>query len=327
MKRSFLLNLPYYLAKPPGLLWSRGWYGVADETGDGSIFYRAQRTERRVRTLTNLVGKSGVIWLRLGSSAWHKGRASDTIIFAEQVISRLGGETVLVTTDGDLSVPSDLPNDVTEKILGDKNIVAWFTQNYDGSVSDPKLRPIPVGLDLHTGPNGTSISPAKKAKWYKKAQQNQLPLTTRVSRIWSDVHFKSNPGKHGDPRGEIQGPILSGELSSTVDAPSSRLSHREIWDRYNSYMFVLSLPGSAVEAHRTWEALALGAIVITVHTSLDQLLKPYRVVFLDQTEKNWWRCLGDTQWIEEASRLGGSGRLLDLSWKYWNDVVRSPLEG
>ena len=296
-----------------------------DETGDGSIFYRAQRTERRVRSLSNLVGKSGVIWLRMGSSAWHKGRPSDVMVFAKEAVAWLGGKTVLVTTDGDMSIPSELPRETVDRILEEPNIVAWYTQNYDGSCTHEKLRPLPVGLDLHTSPQGTSINPKRKAGWFRTALACALPIEERLKRIWSDVHFKSNPGRHGDPRGDLREGIFSGRLNELVDVPNSRLSHKEIWARYGQYMFVLSLPGAAVEAHRTWEALALGAIVITVHTSLDELLEPYRVVFLDQQVSEWWRVMADPKWLHDAMISGLRGRLLDLSWEYWNNLVRGPL--
>jgi len=325
MKRNFLFNLPYYIGRPPNLLWSRGWYGISDIAGDGSILYRAQRTERRTMDLKALIGKAGLIWLRLGSSAWHKGKPADVITFANQVSDNLGGNYVLVTTDGDMSVPGELPIKDVEKILADENLKAWFTQNYDGSIVHPKLKPIPVGLDLHTGSRGESIRPKKKTKWFIDALNRKKKAEERINKIWSDVHFKRNPGRHGDPRGDIQEPIGSGRLESTVDTPHSRLSHKEIWSRYGEYQFVLSLPGAAVEAHRTWEALALGAVVITVHTSLDDLLRPYRVIFLDQTKPMWWARLGDKRWLAEAATKAAAGRNLDLSWEYWEEIARSPL--
>jgi len=307
------------------MLWSRGWYGVSDVAGDGGIFYRAQRTERRQTNLRSLIGREGVIWLRLGSSAWHKGKPSDVITFAEQVVGRLGGDYVLVTTDGDMSVPGELPEEVVSSILEDKNLKAWFTQNYDGSLRHAKLKSIPCGLDLHTGQGGRSIRPSRKASWFNSAIRAKKSVPDRVDRIWSDVHFKSNPGRHGDPRGDIQTPIVSGQLSGTVDAPSRRLSHQEIWACYGSYRFVLSLPGAAVEAHRTWEALALGAIVITVHTSLDSLLSPYKVIFIDQSEKEWWRRLGDRGWLSAAATKVENHDSLDLRWEYWSKKVRAAL--
>ena len=324
-KRNFLFDLPFYIGKPPNMLWSRGWYGVTDVAGDGSIFYRAQRTQRRQTNLRSLIGREGVIWLRLGSSAWHKGKPSDVITFAEQVVGRLGGSYVLVTTDGDISVPGELPGEVVSSILGDKNLKAWFTQNYDGSLRHAKLRPIPCGLDLHTRQGGRSIRPSRKASWLNSAIREKKSFSDRVDRIWSDVHFKSNPGRHGNPRGAIQAPIFSGQLSDTVDAPSRRLSHQEVWACYGSYRFVLSLPGAGLEAHRTWEALALGAIVITVHTSLDPLLNPYKVIFIDQSERDWWEKLGDRTWLTTAGKVAAESKELDLSWDFWEKIVRQPL--
>ena len=325
MKTPYQFNLPYYLGKPPRYLWSRGWYGIVDECGDGTLSYRAQRTERRSRSLGNLIGKSGVIWLRIGSSPWHKKRPSDIITFADQVAGRLGGKTILVTTDGDMTMPTDLPSDTVNKILDDPNIVAWYTQNYAGTPRCEKLKPIPIGLDLHTGPNSLPINPRKKASWFTSAMENVLPVTQKTRRVWSDVHFKNNPGRHGDPRSALQEALLSKKLGKLVDIPKHRLSHKQIWEIYGRYLFVVSLPGAGLDVHRTWEALALGAIVITVHTSLDELLAPYKVVFVNADEPEWWRVLDDQEWLKQAAELGLKGRQLDLSWRFWGQLVRESI--
>mgnify|MGYP001161079139 CR=1 FL=1 len=91
------------------------------------------------------------------------------------------------------------------------------------------------------------------------------------------------------------------------------------------YLFVVSLPGAGLDVHRTWEALALGAIVITVHTSLDELLAPYKVVFVNADEPEWWRVLDDQEWLKQAAELGLKGRQLDLSWRFWGQLVRESI--
>jgi len=224
-----------------------------------------------------------------------------------------------------MSIPTGLPVESYEKILNDPDIKAWFSQNIDLSIAHPKLKPLPVGLDLHTGDNGKLIRPATKANTFSRALEDSLPQSSRKNRIWSDVHFKSYPNLHQDIRGQLKRAIDSGLLHETLDAPKQRLSQREVWKRYGSYRFVMSLPGHAIEAHRTWEALALGAIVITISTSLDRLLEPFRVVFLDKGNGPWWSDLNDSRYLSEIGKIASKKERLDLSWGYWKKIVREPL--
>ena len=61
---------------------------------------------------------------------------------------------VLITSDGDRSVPSSLQSSTATTILKSPHVVAWYAQNYDGTITHPKLFPLPIGFDLHTHWNG-----------------------------------------------------------------------------------------------------------------------------------------------------------------------------
>ena len=316
------------------LLWSRGWFRIADWAGNSNLIYPLYPTRYRTLSLKVLRNKQGIIWLRMGSNPEKPeiatGASGDINLFARDVVGSLGGPVVLVTTDGDLNVPSDLPAETVTKILCDPLIKAWFTQNLDAPGFHSKLKPIPIGLDLHT-PIGRWGNPRGKEKMFRRAIQKSKELCDRTFRIWSDVHLESDlgqmldefPKEHGKPgavlfksRLELRDAINSGHLKSIVDAPEHRLPLAEIWDHYGKYFFVFSLPGHGLDCHRTWEALALGATVITIHSPLDVLLKPYRVVFLDRCESNqeWWQPLLSKEWIEQAARKVQSRGIPDLSW-------------
>ena len=317
------------------LLWSRGWHRIADWAGNSNLVYPLYPTRYRTLSLKKLQGKQGIIWLRMGSSPEKPeiatGAIGDINLFARDVIGSLTGPVVLVTTDGDLAVPSGLPTETVTKILRDPLIIAWFTQNLDRPRLDKKLKPIPIGLDLHTSV-GNWRSPRTKSKLFRKAVQGSQKSGERCFRVWSDVHLESDlgrmldefPEEHGKPgaalfetRLELRDAIEAGLLNSIVDVPRHRLSIEEVWEKYGRYFFVLSLPGHGLDCHRTWEALALGATVITVHSPLDSLLEKYRVVFLNRskTVRNWWEPLLSKEWIEHAVRLTESREIPDLSWR------------
>ena len=319
-----------YQFKPPDLLWSRGWFAHCDHYGDGSFLYPAYPTRYMVRSLKQLRGKSGLIWLRLGSypvnKNWGADRLGDVATFARDVVSHLGGPTVLVTSDGDMSVPAHLPPGVAEEILEDQHVAAWFTQHYDGTINHPKLFPIPVGLGLHAGSIGRITGVHGQARRFQLARSASLSPSKRIMKIWSDVHFRIHPAHNGNPRGPLREAINRGDLKDFVDTPEKRLSQTEIWRRYGRYAFVISLPGHGWESYRTWEALALGAVVITIHSPLDNILKPYRVVFLEESNTRYWNQLRDPQWIKTAWERAMNKPIVNLSWEPWVTMVRSKLE-
>ena len=88
---------------------------------------------------------------------------------------------------------------------------------------------------------------------------------------------------------------------------------------------MISLPGHGWDCYRTWEALALGAIVVTIHSPLDALLEPYRVIFLDDTKRNCWEILNDSNWLERMWEQYSLKPVIDLRWSTWIEMVRSKL--
>ncbi len=332
----------YSFTRQPNYLWSRGFFKVSDWAGTSNFLYPAYPTRYRVKSLNRLKEKSGIIWLRLGSDPpkpeFDNDAPGDLVLFAHQIIGNLGGKTVLITTDGDRSIPSGLPKGVADKILSDANIVAWYTQNLENPIKHEKIHPVPIGIDFHTRLNGKLISPNKKANILKNAVHNSSNTEQRIFRIWSDVHLeadlgnmltefpdeKGKPGgKYFEARNELRSGIESGELSSSVDVPEQRIPIRQLWEIYGRYMFVISLPGHGLDCHRTWEALALGAIVISISTPIDELLKPYRVVLIDRQDADWWKVLSDPNWIRNAFECGSDGRAVDLSWNSWISSIKN----
>jgi hypothetical protein len=334
LRSSFFRRVRDYTGTPPNLLWSRGWFAYCDYCGDGSFLYRAYPTRYMVDSLHFLRNKQGVFWLRMGvypvRADWGKGHATrlgDIVTFSRDVVGTLSGPTVLITTDGDMSVPSDLPYGVAENILGDPNIVAWHTQNYDRSIRHPKLHPLPTGLGLHAGVTNRLFGIHHVANVFRREASAITPSSQRILRVWSDVHLKTHPNHFGDSRATIHEAINTGALSATVDFPACRLPQHQIWRCYRDYAFVLSLPGHGWDCYRTWEALALGAVVITIHSPLDRLLTPYRVVFLDSSRTNWWKPISDMTWLSKEFHRVKDKPIVDLSWQYWARHIRDTLTG
>ena len=318
-----------YTFRPPDLLWSRGWSFFADYSGDLSYLYPAYPTRYCVAELKKLRGKQGIIWLRSGNypirDDWGDNygiRLGDIATFARDVVGYLGGPTVLITTDGDMSIPGDLPEGVAQSILDDESIVAWYTQNYDKTLIHPKLLPVPDGVGLHLGGINRISGARGQGQRFQEATRTCLPAPQRIPRVWSDTHLRSHPGFHGDPRAVLSTALRDLSPFSFVDTPVQRIKQTEVWNKYATYQFVISLPGHGLDCTRTWEALALGACVLTVNTPLDELLSGYRVISLDIKRPEDWLVLNQSDWLHDQFQSCMEKPQVDLSWENWLSEIK-----
>ena len=70
--------------------------------------------------------------------------------FAERMPEAIEHPFVLVSGDSDRALsPAAIGGQTIDKILASDKLVAWYAQNLD-TAGDPRLRPLPVGLDYHS---------------------------------------------------------------------------------------------------------------------------------------------------------------------------------
>lgn len=243
----------------PELIWSRGLYGIADHVGDNSTSYVTNHTEKQSASLNGIKGKRGIIWLRLGST-----KNSDIVIFARDIIHTLSGPTILITTDGDNSVPDHLNKQDVDAILKCDNIVAWYTQNLSNLEYSPKFHAYPIGLDLHSV-GGKSVTDMIEMYTHIR-NSHHVSWVERPGFVWSDCHL--TPSKSGIRE---RWKRSMSKYHDMVDATTVKLSRDELWEKYCTYKYVVSLPGNGLDCHRTYEAAYYGAVVVTTHSSLDAL--------------------------------------------------------
>lgn len=243
------------------ILWSKG----LDELSE----YQFASTEKlsSKREIINTIKKSkNYIWIRLGTSS-----ESDIYMF-EKNMKHIVEEFILVTTDGDRSMPSDIDKDIVDSILSNNKLKGWYTQNYDGT--DKRLKPFPIGLDLHTNPNMLNM-----------LKNIRITIPEKIPKIFCDLHLsRENNLKFNNERGRVYD-IL--KHSENVEFLKERISQDNILGKYKEYDFVISTHGNGLDCHRTWEILYLGGIVITKTSSLDELFKDFAVVIV----KDWDECL------------------------------------
>jgi hypothetical protein len=200
---------------------------------------------------------------------WARGSvSSDLETFASDVLPLVNRPFKLVTTDGDCSMPSQLSHAATTSILESAYLQAWYTQNYDGTVVHEKLRPVPIGFDLHTDFGRHSVS---------------SPVTSPEGEMNHMRRFREKIRKQQreDPLFERSGAVLVGGWDDSTNilragiAPSLNTcetcyhidNHRfrdDLWELYANLKFGVSPPGGGLDSHRTYEMLYFGMIPIVL---------------------------------------------------------------
>lgn len=252
-------------------LWSKGYARHCDVRGSDS-YWRAptEMVQDAGFFRDHYAGAHGLVWVRLGTRS-RRGEAVDIDRFVESALPSIDRPFVLVTSDGDATVPSDLRPTTVDTLLKSPFLRAWRTQNHDGS-GGPKLRPLPIGLDLHTPRPLTS--PRALARDLAAIAASRTPLADLPLSVFDDTGLNVNSADRRDAQRALAD-------CPHVVRPWRRLSQRAIWRRYAGSPFVLSLVGNGLDCHRTWEALYLGAIVIAKRSPLDPLYDGLPVALID----------------------------------------------
>jgi hypothetical protein len=258
-----------------------------------------------------------VIWVRL---SWLKS-------FVRQVLPFVRSGFKLVTGDSDSCVPSALPGEAA-KILASARVQHWYTQNYDGSCVSQKISPIPIGIDFHMQAQGPAwgeeqASPLQQERDLCSIRDSLPPLGKRLPQVYLDFAWQGGFGlRHYRRFHRLTGTAfqesrrrLANKLkkNEVVYCQPAALPRREMWRKRGRYAFVLSPHGMGLDCHRTWEALALGHIVIVPSSSLDVLYEGLPVVILKSWQdlrpgnlKMWL-----TQWLDEPI---SSEKLTSSEW-------------
>lgn len=271
---------------PLPCLWSKGLSRQCDFRGPEG-YWQAPTESVQSESLfrEHYADAHGLVWVRLSTQS-RDGVAADLDRFVAAALPSIAKPFVLVTSDGDVSVPSELRPETVAALLSCSWLVAWYTQNHDGSCA-PRLAPLPIGLDLHTPRPFTS--PRRLLDDLARIRAMRRDARDLPPTILCDIGLSLASAQRIAAVQALHG-------CAHVEKVRRRVSQRAIWQRYANHPFVLSLEGNAVDCHRTWEALYLGSIVITMSSALDSLFADLPVVIihdwseiLDQDNLRRWQ--------------------------------------
>jgi hypothetical protein len=271
------------------------------------------------------IGEGNLVWVRL---SWLKS-------FVRQVLPLVKAHFVLVTGDSDSCVPSELGSEA-RAVLKCPKVVHWYTQNYDGSAPAERISPLPIGIDFHVLSErafwGEEVSsPPEQELALVSIGKNLPPLQARHKRVYVDFGWQRGFGlrrrffhplqgtRFQESRRQLVNKLRQNEWVYVQAAP---LPRSEMWRRRGEYAFVLSPHGWGLDCHRTWEALALGHIVLVPSSSLDGLYADLPVVpvkgWSEITPKNL------ENWLSMHRNGGANHEKLRSS--YWVNRMRSRAE-
>ncbi|MFI5072259.1 MAG: hypothetical protein ACHP8A_15340 [Terriglobales bacterium] len=268
--------------------------------------------------------KGEIIWVRV---SWLKS-------FVKQVLPLIDGNFVLVTGDSDSCIPGESQEEARE-ILKSPKVLHWFTQNYDGSLAPEKISSIPIGIDFHVLAEraawGESQStPADQEKRLKTIAAGLPAIEDRIPKVYVDFAWQKSFGlRHYRRFHPLKGTSFHETRRKTakqvkhnknVFCQTGPLPRSEMWRKRGEYAFVLSPHGMGLDCHRTWEALALGHIMLVPSSSLNALYENLPVVPLrswsEITDKNL------SLWLSIQRQHCGAD-YPKLSSQYWINEARS----
>lgn len=261
--------------EPTKYVWSRGLGLLCDHNG-GVAFVKGQRGGRPALrfdpALFDSVKDGDLVWMRLIALPQ----------FLAEAMPRIRARFALVTGDEDWAIPSGFAH--SQQLLADPRVLCWFSQNYDGTDSNPKLQPLPIGIDFHTISNTRKwghwpATPAAQEAELEALCAAARPNAERELRVHADFHFNKHKQQvWGDDRVAVQ-QALAG--NPAVQFQTRKVPRTELWREKTRYAFVVSPHGNGLDCHRTWESLVLGNIVIVKRSSLDPLYEDLPVVIVE----------------------------------------------
>jgi hypothetical protein len=263
-----------------------------------------------------------LVWVRV---SWLKS-------FIQQVLPLVNARFVLVTGDSDSSIPSEVGAEA-RVLLESSKIIHWYTQNYDATIISERISPIPIGIDFHLMSEravwGENITSPEEQERAIKSIAAQLPsLEDRIPQVYVDFawqkglclrHYRRFHPMRGTKLWNTRSAVIRKVRNLPgVFLQEGPLPRTESWRERGNYAFVLSPHGMGLDCHRTWEALALGHIVLVPSSSLDPLYAGLPVVPLRK-----WHEINPTNLKKWLARFHGQPATPEkLKSSYWIEQMR-----
>ncbi|HMB00142.1 MAG TPA: hypothetical protein VKS21_04060, partial [Spirochaetota bacterium] len=256
--------------------------------------------------------------IKHGAAVWV--RTQNLPFFLNTVFPSIKHTFTLVTGDSIQAVPYELSREMVNSLTADNRLIKWYAQNCLCERHQPhahKLKPLPLGIDFHSQYEKESwrfkkkLTPAGQEQELLHLRQANLPLSQRRVKVYADFHLNNSSRKL---KKRIPWLVKRNrrQLYKSLRAhpafvfQKKRMLRKELWRQMSRYRFVISPPGSGLDCHRTWEALALGCYVIVEKSPLDILYKDLPVIIVEDfsaisaAKLHQWAAMLDKRFSSES---------------------------
>ena len=199
--------------------------------------------------------------------------------FVKQVLPKIDRPFILLSGDSDMPVNKDALGSTIEQICEHSKLALWFAQNKD--CEHPKLRALPIGLDLHskwiepTIWGGGLILPTLQELEIKQILSKSKQWNARKSVAYCDWVMALDRGDRQECKDAIDPKLCI--------YPGNALPRSQSWTNQAECAFVISPSGAGTDCHRTWEALTLGCVPIVKKSGISDLFTDLPVIVV----KDW----------------------------------------
>lgn len=170
---------------------------------------------------------------------------------------------ILVTHNSDHGAPGPC-----RSYLNEPKLLAWFAQNVEGE-PHPKLHPIPIGIANRCWKHGNTHLFSALLKY---ASNQDRPFL---------CYLNFEPATYPQERPYVWN-LFANQPWCVVSRPTKEIAG--FLKDLTRAKFVISPRGNGLDAHRTWEALLMGAIPIVRSSSLDPLFSDLPVLIVQDWE-------------------------------------------
>ena len=188
---------------------------------------------------------------------------------------------------------------------------------------------LPIGIDFHSMSEhpiwGEAVaSPSRQEAALKAIAAELPPVERRDPRVYIDFAWseplRDDPAPAAarlpESRRAIVKRLRRREVAVCQKAP---LPRSEMWRRRGAFAAVLSSHGDGLDCHRTWEALALGHLVVVPTSSLHPLFEGLPVAAVSSWDEVTTGNLA--RWLSVPT--GGAAARERLTSQYWLARMRS----
>ena len=304
-------------------IWNKGIAALCDHRMPDDFpqgiydYYGDSKTRSKIGFYQNLatrISAGDLVWVKID---WLP-------VFVSDILPGIKEKFILVTGDSDHSMPSKMPGE-SELILTSTRVIHWFTQNYDGRLSE-KISPIPIGMDFHSIQRedywGIRKLPVRKQyEVVEMIRQKLEPVDQRKRSLYIDSQFSGRRDMmcagavNNLSRAELYEQIYADPV---VYLQQHFLPQFEMWMRRGRFTYVLSHHGNGLDCHRSWEALVLGHVLVVQKSSLDALYRDLPVIIVDDWTMIKPQSLVDLLYINQEKEY----RMEKLTNRYWIEKMR-----